>query len=994
MPSIRLLRAVSFCMPGSGRPSRLAALVLAFAAAALPARAQASPTVTAITPASGPVTGGVPVIVTGTNFETGATVSFGSASASSVTVLSDTVLAATAPAGAAGAVDITVTTSAGTSAVSSADQYTYVAAQTYLVTTLADDDGPPYYDIPPPPGTAANCLAGATSNASPNDKCSLRDAIAAANALNGNTVATITFNSSLFSSATAANPTIYKLGSWYGYERFLPMTGSMTITGPVDANGNPLLAIDGQRVTDPGHGTQVLGYNGAKSTNAATVSNLIIQNAYNLATHGGGLGAGGGGAILLNNVVFNQNDSAYASGGGINASNGAIVTLLNSTVSNNYDGGGVFVSGATVNLYNTTISGNSNQNDGGGVEIENGGHVTMANVTISGNSTSYAGGILVNGATASLYMERTTVSGNNASAGEGAVLVYSGGSLAMKNSLLGGDCCNSEFAGSSNDLGGNKLTDFPLVAPLGYYGGHRQTMPPLPGSPALCNGITGASNQNFADERGATHGAAYCSAGHLDSGAVQTSYSLAFTRSPGTSYYGAALTPAPIVTLSENSIPFTGGSGTINLAATAGTLSGTTSAATSTANGQATFSNVSIPTVQTADTLTASLALLSSPSVQISATSGSFDVTALQGSLSASLGGVSTIAYGQTAAYTLQIGNNSSTIPIASMSVTVALPAGLSVTGGTGAVCGGANAHTITGYLVIDGINLAASGTCQASFTLTSIAIGNQTLVASSNNVDGASSASLNVTQAQPTLSWTPSTTTLQHGVALGGAVLDASSTVSGSIAYTATLQPSGSPVAITSASSLPSGAYQLTATFTPTDATDYASATSSVSVTVLGNDIFAVSPSGVGSLFSTGGVLSMATSGGGIGAAIDANGNLWSIDSSGSGLAEFNRLGVLATDLNSLGLSGATALAVDGNNHLWITNGDGSILQITTAGTVVSLSQGSTSTAPASVAIDTSGNVWVTNTSANSVDEVIGGAAPTAPLAQGVQSNTLGVKP
>jgi hypothetical protein len=65
---------------------------------------------------------------------------FGSSAASAYTVNSDSQITATAPAGAAGTVDITVTTAAGTSATSSADQFTYVSAPT--VTAVSPNTGP------------------------------------------------------------------------------------------------------------------------------------------------------------------------------------------------------------------------------------------------------------------------------------------------------------------------------------------------------------------------------------------------------------------------------------------------------------------------------------------------------------------------------------------------------------------------------------------------------------------------------------------------------------------------------------------------------------------------------------------------------------------------------------------------------------------------------------------------------------------------------------
>ncbi|MFV8668357.1 putative Ig domain-containing protein [Ralstonia pseudosolanacearum] len=89
-----------------------------------------APTVTGISPSSGSTGGGTSVAVTGTGFTGATAVKFGSTNAGSFTVNSATSITATSPAGSAGTVDLTVTTSGGTSATSSADQFTYVAPPT------------------------------------------------------------------------------------------------------------------------------------------------------------------------------------------------------------------------------------------------------------------------------------------------------------------------------------------------------------------------------------------------------------------------------------------------------------------------------------------------------------------------------------------------------------------------------------------------------------------------------------------------------------------------------------------------------------------------------------------------------------------------------------------------------------------------------------------------------------------------------------------------
>ncbi|AVF40216.1 autotransporter outer membrane beta-barrel domain-containing protein [Pandoraea apista] len=101
----------------------------------------ASPTVTSISPASGPLGGGTGVVITGTGFTNASQVSFGGAPATGFTVISATQITATSPArGSAGTVDVTVTTPTGTSATTLGDQFTYVAPPT--VTSISPASGP------------------------------------------------------------------------------------------------------------------------------------------------------------------------------------------------------------------------------------------------------------------------------------------------------------------------------------------------------------------------------------------------------------------------------------------------------------------------------------------------------------------------------------------------------------------------------------------------------------------------------------------------------------------------------------------------------------------------------------------------------------------------------------------------------------------------------------------------------------------------------------
>lgn len=86
---------------------------------------QPAPTVTSISPDTGPTTGGTIVTITGTNLNGATAVKFGANNATSFTFVSATQITATSPAGSLGTVYVTVTTPGGISAASAGAQFTY-----------------------------------------------------------------------------------------------------------------------------------------------------------------------------------------------------------------------------------------------------------------------------------------------------------------------------------------------------------------------------------------------------------------------------------------------------------------------------------------------------------------------------------------------------------------------------------------------------------------------------------------------------------------------------------------------------------------------------------------------------------------------------------------------------------------------------------------------------------------------------------------------------
>ncbi len=88
-------------------------------------RLAALPTVTRLSPKKGPSAGKTTVTISGTGFLAPATVKFGAVAASEVTIDSVNTITAVSPAGTKGTVDVTVTTSVGTSAITKKDRFKY-----------------------------------------------------------------------------------------------------------------------------------------------------------------------------------------------------------------------------------------------------------------------------------------------------------------------------------------------------------------------------------------------------------------------------------------------------------------------------------------------------------------------------------------------------------------------------------------------------------------------------------------------------------------------------------------------------------------------------------------------------------------------------------------------------------------------------------------------------------------------------------------------------
>ena len=273
--------------------------------------------------------------------------------------------------------------------------------------------------------------------------------------------------------------------------------GTLTITNS---------AVSSNSATGPGGIDEPHGDGGGISNGGTlTITNCDISD--NSGKDVGGGISNDGTLVLTNSSLHGNNAAAY--GGGI--WNTATLTITNSSVSGNYtnpdvdsNGGGISNWAGTLTMTKGTVSNNSAGYSGGGI-YNVFGVSTIIDSTLSDNSAFLGGGIDIDNADGSATVTNSTISGNSAfDAGGG---ISNGGVLVLRNSTIsnnvGGGLYNATEATAYNSIiAGNKQGDIgylpldspsshnliggdPELAPLSNYGGPTQTMPPLPGSPAI-----------------------------------------------------------------------------------------------------------------------------------------------------------------------------------------------------------------------------------------------------------------------------------------------------------------------------------------------------------------------------------------------------------------------------------------------------------------------------------------------------------------------------
>lgn len=313
--------------------------------------------------------------------------------------------------------------------------------------------------------------------------------------------------SSVFSIGPKATVTLMGMTIARGSGQALP-SGSSTAGGGVFASGGTLTitqcTID-ENQADLGAGIY------AFNTNLNITSSAVIDgSASSTASSAGGsiyFGASKASKLTISDAIIGGS-SAYNGGGVMIIGSGAAkpsASISDATIYANsatLDGAGVLVQNAKLTIINSTISGNSSSDQGGGLMTTAGANVTLNNVTISDNSAaSSGGGIDIDPSNKKFIFSNTIIADNTAASAPDCSASSSKPATSSDYNLIG-DATGCALTGktSHNQSGDGSNPLNPLLAPLADNGGGPapdyapQTQALTTGSPALGTGNPATPN--------------------------------------------------------------------------------------------------------------------------------------------------------------------------------------------------------------------------------------------------------------------------------------------------------------------------------------------------------------------------------------------------------------------------------------------------------------------------------------------------------------------
>ena len=277
----------------------------------------------------------------------------------------------------------------------------------------------------------------------------------------------------------------------YGGGLYINNTGAFTLT-----NSN----VSNNTATDQGGGVYIYD-----ETTSVTISNTtIVDNTADSA--GGGIYAAYLADMTIVGSTFSGNTAGDDGGALYFGLYGAEVTISDSVFSANSasDGGALRLTvDQVVTINNTTITGNTAGDYGGGIIIGEGGSLTINQSTIVENSAYQGGGLYVDGG--DVVLSGTIISNNSAFDSDGVDIytwVEDGDVLSFDHSLVG--LVKDSAEPNITDLGGNIRSSDPGLSPLADNGGRTMTMALLSTSAAVNAGPSPVATfvGNEFDQRG------------------------------------------------------------------------------------------------------------------------------------------------------------------------------------------------------------------------------------------------------------------------------------------------------------------------------------------------------------------------------------------------------------------------------------------------------------------------------------------------------------
>jgi CSLREA domain-containing protein len=453
-----------------------------------------APTVTNVSPASGPAAGGTTVTITGTGFTTVNWVHFGPIVTPGFTIVSDTEITTTAPAYTGTTVDVTVNTLGGTSATSAADQFTYLVIPT--VTSVSPSSGltagGTSVTITGTGFTGASAVKFGTSAATSFTVVSTTQITATSPAGTGTVDVTVTTPGGTSATSAADQftylaPTTLTATSGTPQSAVVTTTfGSPLVATVYDQYSNPLSGVS-VTFTAPASGARAVFSNSTNSITAITdasgqvsetvTANAIIGGPYTVTAVSAGLttvnfsltnlpstfivntlvddATGTGSNCLAGSVVYCSLRDAIAEATAVSSATlTPTITFATTLCTNSSCSTNIAPSASTPGTYSVTTGGtltiSKNMNiqgpganllgiDGGGTVQDfniTGGTVSISGLTITNGKAGNGGGISNSG---TLTISNCTVSGNLATSAGGGIINNTGAVMTVSNCTISGN---------------------------------------------------------------------------------------------------------------------------------------------------------------------------------------------------------------------------------------------------------------------------------------------------------------------------------------------------------------------------------------------------------------------------------------------------------------------------------------------------------------------------------------------------------------------------